>query len=85
MKKDLYFFLSYMSDDVSGLINKEFLYHKFYLNFIKLVIKDMAFFTEKKNNVGFFNLKDFLNIKLFCGGIDFKYLKRNVLHLFKLI
>jgi hypothetical protein len=38
-------------------------------NTLSFKVLDMNIFLERKTNVGFFNLKDKLNIKFFCSGL----------------
>jgi len=39
-------------------------------NILYLVLKDLTVFTEKKTNLGLFNLKRFLNLHLYFKGGD---------------
>jgi len=84
-KYDIFFFFSFLSNDVLAFCNKQYIFFKFLKKNIYLILKDMTFFVEKKNNLGFFNLKDNLNIKLSFQGVDVKYLKKNLISFFKLL
>jgi hypothetical protein len=39
-----------------------------YHNILNFQVLDMSIFLERKTNVGFFNLKDTLNVKFYCFG-----------------
>jgi hypothetical protein len=69
--RKMYFPISFLSMAILPVLNKEFLLLKIFENFINIAVLDMNLFTEKKNNVGLFNLKDSLNYKFFFSGVDF--------------
>lgn len=39
----------------------------------------MAYFSEKKNNIGFFNLKEVLNVKLFFVSVFLIFIMQKIL------
>lgn len=78
-KKIMYFYLFFFVNDIYYMINKLNISNKKHLNYIEYEINDMNFFLEKKNSLGFFNLKHNLYFKLF-----YKHNKNNNLNLFYL-
>lgn len=71
MKKDIYFILFYYLNDFLSLIDK--IYFKFgifskKLNILYIVLKDLTIFSEKKTNMGLFNLENSLNLHLYFSG-----------------
>jgi len=46
-----------------GILNKK-------LNILFIVLKDLTLFSEKKTNIGLFNLENFLNLHLYFSGGD---------------
>lgn len=40
------------------------------LNILYIVLKDLTIFSEKKTNMGLFNLEDSLNLHLYFSGGD---------------
>ena len=40
------------------------------LNILYIVLKDLTLFSEKKTNMGLFNLENFLNLHLYFSGGD---------------
>ena len=67
----MFFPINFLINDIMPVINREFLHVKFFKNCVKFSILDMNIFLEKKNAVGFFNLKEPLNYKFFFFGINF--------------
>jgi len=66
------------------MINKLSIVHKNYLNYWEFVINDMNFFLEKKNSLGFFNLKHNLYFQFFYKNKNNKFNYLNLFYLFKL-
>lgn len=65
-KRWLYLSLGFFINDVLPFVDREFLELKFLRNFrIIFRFKDMNFFSERKTNLGLFNLNDFLNLHFF--------------------
>jgi len=64
------------------MINKSNIMYKKDKNFLEYVINDMNFFLEKKNSLGFFNLKHNLYFRFFNKNHNNNSL--NLFHLFKL-
>lgn len=62
-KKDIYYTLFFFVNDIYYLISKNSIKINKNLNFWEFTINDMNFFVEKKNSIGFFNLKDYVNFK----------------------
>lgn len=66
---NIFFTLFYFINDVFFFVNKNYIKLDLNLKFINLNLTDMAFFLEKRNSVGFFNLSDPLYIRLnFISG-----------------
>jgi hypothetical protein len=63
VKKGIYYALFFFINDIYILISKNVINIKKELNFWEFSISDMNFFVEKKNSIGFFNLKDHVNFK----------------------
>lgn len=81
--KIMYSHLFFFVNDIYYMINKLNIVNKNYLNYWEFVINDMNFFLEKKNSLGFFNLKHNLYFQFFYKNNNkFKYL--NLFYLFKL-
>lgn len=62
---DIYFYISFLISDIFPFLTFDYVSLILKKEYIHILLKDMSFFSEKKNNVGFFNLKDSLNIKFF--------------------
>lgn len=50
-------------NDIFFLISKKAININKENNYWEYIITDMNFFIEKKNSIGFFNLKDYINFK----------------------
>jgi hypothetical protein len=68
-KKDLYIFINFLFNDILPFCNKRYIIFNS-KNDISFKILDMNIFLEKKTHVGFFNLKESLNMKFFCYGSE---------------
>lgn len=68
--KFLFAHLFYFINDIYYMINKLYLLCNKYSNYWEYQITDMNFFVEKKNTLGFFNLKYNLFIKLYYKNLD---------------
>lgn len=82
LNKILYYSLFYFINDIYYMINRLYLTKKDFKNYWEYIIYDMNFFLEKKNSLGFFNLKHNLIIQIYILNInnwDF-----NLLNTFKL-
>lgn len=64
-KKDIYYVLFFFINDIYFFISKNVINIKKEDNYWEYTICDMNFFIEKKNSIGFFNLKDYVNFKFF--------------------
>ena len=62
---DMYFYISFLISDIFPFLTFDYISLILKNKYLNIILKDMSFFSEKKNNVGFFNLKDSLNIKFF--------------------
>jgi len=62
-KKEIYYVLYFLINDIYYIISKNTINIKKELNFWEYTINDMNFFIEKKNSIGFFNLKDYICFK----------------------
>jgi len=62
-KKDIYYILFFFINDIYLLISKNAINIKKDNMYWEFSISDMNFFIEKKNSIGFFHLKDYVNFK----------------------
>ena len=64
LNKNIYFPLFFLINDVYAFIGKNnlLIYQK--LNILKYTVKDMNFFLEKKNSLGFFYLKHYITFEM---------------------
>lgn len=62
--KIMYYVLFYFINDIYYMINKLYLLNTKFTNYWEFIINDMNFFVEKKNSLGFFNLKHKLIIQM---------------------
>jgi hypothetical protein len=62
-KKEIYYILYFFINDIYFQISKNVIYKKKECNYWEYIISDMNFFIEKKNSIGFFYLKDYVNFK----------------------
>jgi hypothetical protein len=69
-KKDIYYVLYFFINDIYYIISKNAINIKKENNYWEFIINDMNFFIEKKNSVGFFHLKDYINFKILLNEID---------------
>ena len=81
-KRIMYFYLFFFVNDIYYMINKLNISNKKFSNYWEFIINDMNFFLEKKNSLGFFNLKDNLHYQFYFNNNKFNYL--NLFSLFKL-
>lgn len=83
-KNHIIFPLSFFASDLLPIVDKDYLELKFRKlkgYHVNLLINDMNIFTEKKTNIGLFNLKDGLNIKFFIKNSNISYVKLYFNHL----
>ena len=78
----MYFYLFFFVNDIYYMINKLNISKKKIFNYWEFIINDMNFFLEKKNSLGFFNLKHNLYFQFYYNNKNFY--KFNLLNLFKL-
>lgn len=72
----IFFTIFFFVNDVLSYINRDFISFDLKSRYLILKINDMAYFLEKRNTVGLFNLKYPLNIRLnFISG----YFNKNIL------
>lgn len=70
-KTDLSFPFSFILNDVMPIIDNDYLYYnlkKIDYFICNVTIKDMNIFSEKKTNLGLFNLKDNFNLKFYISA-----------------
>jgi hypothetical protein len=79
--KRMYSHLFFFVNDIYYMINKSNISNKNYLNFWEYIVNDMNFFLEKKNSLGFFNLKHNLYFQFYYKNNKFNFL--NLFYLFK--
>jgi hypothetical protein len=63
--KAMYYVLYYFINDIYFMINKMYLLNSKFKNYWEFIVNDMKFFIEKKNSLGFFNLKHKLIIQTY--------------------
>jgi hypothetical protein len=63
--KIMYYVLYYFINDIYFMINKMYLLNSKFKNYWEFIVNDMNFFIEKKNSLGFFNLKHKLIIQMY--------------------
>lgn len=73
-KKEIYYVLSFLINDIYFIISKKAIKIQKEYNYWNYTINDMNFFIEKKNSIGFFNLKDFVNFKFVFNNNWLNYL-----------
>lgn len=84
--KQKYFSIYFFLNDIYYIINKLYISHNKSINYWEYVIKDMNFFLEKKNSLGFFNLKYPLYFQVWIKNNDkFKLNNSNLFSFFKFI
>jgi hypothetical protein len=81
VKNFMYYTLFYFINDIYYMINKMHLNSLKLLNYWEYTVTDMNFFIEKKNSLGFFNLKYNLIIQLHFYNRNFY---PNYMHIFKI-
>lgn len=62
-KKYIYYILFFFINDIYFIISKKMVDIKKDITYWEFIINDMNFFIEKKNSIGFFNLKDNITFK----------------------
>src|SRR5690606_12869166 len=67
--KVMYYVLYYFINDIYYMINKMYLLNTKFKNYWEFMVNDMNFFIEKKNSLGFFNLKHKLIIQMHVTNI----------------
>jgi hypothetical protein len=77
----MYYTLFYFINDIYYMINKTNLNLIKFNNYWEYTITDMNFFVEKKNSLGFFNLKYNLILQLHLCNINFN---PNILNIYKI-
>lgn len=70
-KKEIYYVFFFFLNDIYSLISKKMIDIKKFKNYWEFVINDMNFFIEKKNSIGFFNLKDNITFKFMFNDKNF--------------
>jgi hypothetical protein len=79
-KKDLYIFINFLFNDILPFCNKRYIIFNSKNN-ISFRILDMNIFLEKKTHVGFFFLKESLNMKFYFYGLKLE--KKKLFNMFK--
>jgi hypothetical protein len=76
--------LFYYLNDFLSILDKIYFKYGVYsmkLNLLYIVLKDLTIFSEKKTNMGLFNLEDSLNLHIYFSGGDInssKLILRNI-------
>ncbi len=81
-KMDLYYILFFYVIDIKVHLSFEYIDIKVTKEYFELKIKDMYIFLEKKNNLGLFNLDEFLSIRI--SYPDYWYIKDSPVDIFKI-
>lgn len=77
-KLDLSFPFSFIVNDIMPIIDNDYLYcnlKKLDYFICNITIKDMNIFSEKKTNLGLFNLKDHFNLKFYVSAKNMEHAK----------
>ena len=72
-KKEVYSILNFYFNDFLSILDKVYFKYGVYsmkLNILYIVLKDLTIFSEKKTNMGLFNLEDSLNLHIYFSGGD---------------
>jgi hypothetical protein len=72
VNKSIYFPMFFFLNDIYYMLNRSFIELKEESNYYDFKVNDMNFFIEKKNSIGFFNLKH---------SIHFRFYFKNLLNL----
>jgi hypothetical protein len=80
----MYAYLFFFVNDIFYMINKLNISKKKYYCYWEFIINDMNFFLEKKNSLGFFNLKHNLYFQFYYNNIKLKNIKLKNINLFNL-
>jgi hypothetical protein len=72
-KKDIYYVFYFLINDIYSFISKNAINIKKENNYWEFTINDMNFFIEKKNSIGFFHLKDYVNFKCIFNNLWLDY------------
>lgn len=70
-KKEIYYIFFFFINDIYWLISKKSINIKKFPTYWEFLINDMNFFIEKKNSIGFFNLKDNIVFKFIFNDKKF--------------
>jgi hypothetical protein len=76
--KEIYNILFYYLNDYLSILDKVYFKSGVYslkLNILYIVLKDLTIFSEKKTNMGLYNLEDSLNLHMYFSGGDIKISK----------
>lgn len=74
-KKEIYNILFFYLNDFLSVLDKVYFKYGVYstkLNLLYIVLNDLTIFSEKKTNMGLFNLEDSLNLHIYFSGGDIK-------------
>lgn len=77
-KSDLSFSFAFILNDIIPIIDNDYLYYnlkKLDYFICNITIKDMNIFSEKKTNLGLFNLKDSFNLKFYVSAKNMDHVK----------
>ena len=83
--KNKYYILYFFLNDIYSMLNKNYIDLELNSNYFEYTINDMNFFIEKKNSVGFFNLKHSIKFKIISSTLlNFSQVELlNLFYLFK--
>jgi len=73
-KKEIYYVLFFFINDIYLNISKNLIKLNKEINYWNFMINDMNFFIEKKNSIGFFHLKEYVNFRFtfnFNNGLNY--------------
>lgn len=83
IKKQIYYILFFFINDIYTIISKKTIDIKNFDFYWEFTVNDMNFFIEKKNSIGFFNLKDNITFKFMFNEKKFLQLS-NFFKIYKL-
>lgn len=82
-KKEIFYILYFFMNDIYSNMSKKAIIIQKNVSYWEFTINDMNFFIEKKNSIGFFNLKDNITFKFMF--FDNKFLEiSNFFNIYKL-
>lgn len=75
---DIYNILFFILNDIFPVTDYAYIKQGIFSVLLKIFyikLTDLTLFSDRKNNLGLFSLKSYLNIKLYCNGVDINSIK----------